>query len=196
MSVQPIKSPRRVRASDWCIIRMSGARTLAVADSLADAGLEVWTPRRIDRRRLPRGKKGHKEVEVALMPTFAFARATHLRELQAIRADPKTPHPAFSIFKHLNSFPAIGDREINTLRSAEQKARSKKDRHTFAPGTRVQVPEGAFTGLSGQVVDGGRGKFTLVCFGGSFEVQIATFLLRTDEVQDAAHSGSATGLAA
>lgn len=196
MSVQPIKSPRRARASDWCILRMSGPRTLAVADSLAEAGLEVWTPRRIDRRRLPRGKKGHREVEVALMPTFAFARVAHLADLQAIRADPKSPHPAFSIFKHLNGFPSVADREINALRAEEQRARVKKDRHTFAPGTRVQVPEGAFAGLSGQVVESGNGKFTLVCYGGAFEVQIATFLLRTEEVHEAPQSSPLKGMAA
>lgn len=186
MSDQPITMGTRARASDWCILRTSGPRTLGLAASLASAGFEVWTPRRVERRRLPRGRKGHKEVEAAIMPTFVFARASQLTELQAIRADPSNPHPAFSLFKHLGRIPLIAEREVAALRAEEEKARLavlKRQRHTFAPGTRVHVPEGSFAGLSGDVVDGGNGKFALVCFGGSFQVQIATFLLRTDEVQ-------------
>lgn len=199
MSSQSINPWRRARASDWCILRTSAPRTLTLAASLAAAGIEVWTPKRIDRRRLPRGSKGHKEVEAAIMPTFVFARATELARLQAIRADPISPHPAFSIFHHLDRIPFIAEREVAALRAEEERAQRaalKRQRHTFAPGTRVQVPDGAFAGLGGQVVDGGNGKFALVCFGGAFEVQIATFLLRTDEVQGAPTLSPLKGVAA
>lgn len=121
------------------------------------------------------------------MPTFVFARATELATLQVIRADPMSSHPAFSIFRHLDRIPFIAEQEVAALRAEEERAQRaalKRHRHTFAPGARVQVPDGAFAGLSGQVIDGGDGRSALVCFGGAFEVKVATFLLRTEEVQD------------
>ena len=48
------------------------------------------------------------------------------------------------------------------------------------PSACVHVREGSFTGLTG-VVKGGDGKFALICFGGSLQVKIATFLLRAEE---------------
>ena len=37
----------------WCILRTSGAKTLALADSLAAAKYEVWTPRQAKTRHRP-----------------------------------------------------------------------------------------------------------------------------------------------
>ena len=48
----------------------------------------------------------------------------------------------------------------------------------FAVDQGAHFPEGSFKGLI-DVVEGGDGKFALICFGGSLQVKIATFLLRT-----------------
>ena len=175
---------RRMRANDWCILRTSPGRTLGLAKSLADAGLEVWTPSSTYSRRKPRSKATI-EIEAPIMPTFVFARAALLPELMRIRALTVSPHPPFSIFRHVGGVPLLADREIVNLRLVEelaQRARLKKShRHVFPTGQRVHVDDGSFVGLEG-VVKGGDGKFALVCFGGSMEFTIATFLFRTDDI--------------
>ena len=176
----------------WCILRTSGPRTLPLAQSLAAAGLDVWTPAQVIKVRRPRSKITRERTN-PIMPTFVFARAKHLGELQRLRNLPISPHPGFSIFRHAGTVPIIGDREIGSLRALEaaeaakhqagldreQRKGLKKQRHVFPIGERVQVPESSFTGLTG-VVQGGDGKFALICFGGSVQLKIATFLLRSE----------------
>lgn len=164
----------------WCILRTSGARTLPLAKSLGDEGFEVWTPIEVQSRRLPRSKI-KVERDAPIMPTFVFVRATRLRDIFRILSLPRSPHPSFSIFRHMGRIPIIADHEIESLRSEEKRAAPKARRRVFAAGERVRVPEGSFGGMSGAVVEG-NGKFTIVCFGRK-EVKIATWLLRTDLVQ-------------
>ncbi|WP_242140853.1 hypothetical protein [Sphingomonas sp. TREG-RG-20F-R18-01] len=187
---------RRPRASDWCILRTSPGRTLQLAASLVAAGLDVWSPAQTYDRRKPRSK-ATVEITAAIMPTFVFARAGLLPELMRIHALPVSPHPPFSIFRHLGGTVLLFDREIANLREAEelrQRARLKvKDlrqraelrrshRHVFPTGQKVNLQEGSFVGLEG-VVQGGDGKFALVCFGGAQAFKIATFLLRTEDIE-------------
>jgi transcription antitermination factor NusG len=185
---------RSARASDWCILRTSPGRTLALAKSLSAAGLDVWTPTQTHDRRRPRSKETV-EIEAPIMPTFVFARASLVPELMRLRSLEVSPHPGFSIFQHMGRTPLIADREIANLRVVEEiavRARLKKShRYVFPAGQKVSVAEGNFVGLEG-VVEGGDGKFALVCFGGAMQFKIATFLLRTDEVQaGTAHMGIA-----
>jgi transcription antitermination factor NusG len=176
---------RRARASDWCILRTSPGRTLALAKSLFEAGLDVWTPKQTHDRRRPRSTKTV-QIEAPIMPTFVFARAILLPELMRLRSLEASPHPGFSIFQHMGRTPLIADREITNLRVVEEiaiRARLKKsERYVFPAGQKVSVAQGNFVGLEG-VVEGGDGNFALVCFGGAMQFKIATFLLRTDEVQ-------------
>lgn len=179
----------------WCILRTAGPRTLLLADSLAAAGLDVWTPAQVIKVRRPRSKITRERVS-PIMPTFVFARAKHLGELQRLRNLPISPHPGFSIFSHAGTVPIIGDREIASLRALEaaeaakrqagldreQRKGLKKQRYVFPIGDRVHVQEGSFTGLTG-IVQGGDGRFALICFGGALQVKIATFLLRGDACQ-------------
>ncbi|MET3826551.1 transcription antitermination factor NusG [Sphingomonas sp. PvP055] len=180
------KAARRREDTDWCILRTSGGRTLNLARSLAEAGFDVWTPQETLSRRVPR-KKTVVDREVAILPTFVFARAVHIPELAAALALPVNPHPSFSIFRYLGDIPLLADREIKNLRDVEDAARLrelKKTRNVVPVGTTVTMTEGAFAGLSG-VVKKSDGKFALVAFGGAFEVNIASFLIRTDGVQQA-----------
>jgi hypothetical protein len=191
------KAARRRDDTDWCILRTSGGRTLNLARSLAEAGFDVWTPQETLSRRVPR-KKTVVDREVAILPTFVFARALHIPELAAALALPVNPHPSFSIFRYLGDIPLLADREMKSLRDVEDAARLrelKKTRNVVPVGTTVTMTEGAFAGLSG-VVKKSDGRFALVAFGGAFEVNIASFLIRTDGVQQTSPSSGTAALAA
>jgi transcription antitermination factor NusG len=179
--------PARARAHDWCILRTSPGRTLSLAKSLVEAKLDVWTPMQVQSRRRPRSKDTV-EIEAPIMPTFVFARSSLLPELLRIEALPISPHPPFSIYRYLGGIVELFDREITNLRAVEelaQRARLKKShRYVFPAGQKVNVSEGNFTGLEG-VVQGGDGKYALVCFGGSVQFKIATFLLRSEDIEAA-----------
>jgi hypothetical protein len=112
----------------WCILRTSGGRTLALADSLMAAGIEAWTPRRTLRRekpgrcRLIDGSKPVVEIEAPILPTIVFVPAGAMAALATIAADPASPHPPFSLFRHGDRYPLIGVAELRGLRQAEQEA--------------------------------------------------------------------------
>jgi transcription antitermination factor NusG len=182
------------KAADWCILRTSGGRTLALAKSLGDAGFDVWTPAQTMRRRRPRSKVTV-EIELPIMPTFVFVRADRLHDLAQVLNLPMSPHPQFSIFRYLGKYPCIAEHEVAGMRKEEARyrvAQLKTKRHVFPKGDTVRVTDGPAAGMSGVVQDGD-GKFAVVAFGGRFRLKIATFLLRTDEV----HSPVAlTGIAA
>lgn len=167
------------RADAWCILRTSGGRTLPLARSLQAAGIEAWTPIDIQRRRKPRGSKGHYERETAITPTFVFVRAGELDDIRSILRDPARDHPPFSIFQFHGRIPLIAESEIGSLRAAEDRARLRRlrsERKVIAAGTHVRLTKGGFAGMSG-VVEEGNGKFAVVAFGGTWRVKIATFLL-------------------
>ena len=162
---------------NWCILRMSGARTLPVMRSLIAAGIEAWTPVETVKVRRSRGKTGREEREGAMLPTFVFAAAEHLPALAAAIRDPRSPHPAFSIFRHLGRVPLVSDRGIEALRMAERRAVPKHKQHAFRSGDSVRMPDGPFGGMSGTVTKGD-GRRTFVQLGGWFgEVEIETFQL-------------------
>jgi hypothetical protein len=112
----------------WCILRTSGSRTLALADSLTKAGFEAWSPRKT----LRRAKAGVKwradgtrpmvELDAAILPTFVFARARDLQTLARVACADITPHPAFSIFRHGGRYPEIADSSVRGLQDAERDA--------------------------------------------------------------------------
>jgi hypothetical protein len=179
----------------WCNLRTAGPRTHILADSLAAAGLDVCAPAQVIEVRRPRSKITRERVS-PIMPTLLFARASHLGELRRLRNRPISPRPGFSAFRHAGMVPSIADREIASLRALEaaeaekrqagldreQRKRLKKQRHVSPIGERAHVPEGSFTGLT-DVVQGGDGKFALICFGGTLQVKMATFLLRADPAE-------------
>lgn len=177
----------------WLILCTSAARTLPLARSLAEAGFTAWAPKETQKRRVGRGKTV--ETETAIMPGIVFARADHLNDLLAIRASPLAQHPSFSLFRHAGRIPLIKDGSLADLRKAEERAATKtrrSRRYIYPRGTRVRMDEPAFVGLVG-IVEQATGKAAVVSFGGSFRITIASWLLRTDGVQDAqvAPTGSA-----
>lgn len=171
--------------TNWCILRTTGAKTLALANSLAAAGMEVWTPRMVQRRRMPRSNVT-REREMAIAPTFVFVRADHLAELIAVRALPVNPHPAFSLFVYAGRIPLIADADVSGFRAEEERAALKARRETrraLVLGQRVKLTDGAYAGLSG-IVERDNGEFALVAFAGGMTMKIATWLLSNDVVND------------
>lgn len=178
----------------WCILRMSGPRTLMVATSLAAAGIDAWTPTTTRLIRIPRSK-AKRERDFPIMPTFVFVRASHLPELRRCLAMPSNPHPAFSVFRHAGRIPLIANRDIANLQAVEnlgieqrRQARQREldaarraTRHHVPIGSAVTVQEGGFEGLTG-IVEESDGRFALVCFGGRLRVKVASFLLDGDAV--------------
>lgn len=166
-------------ANRWIILRMAGPRTLAVVESLNKASFDVWTPVGTSTRR-HRSKRLIGTLEpknVPVMPTYAFARATHLHELIAAAKNPMSNHPDFSVFRWGARIPLIADRHLNALRVAEQRERKGKAARTFAAGDLVRVVDGPAAGMSG-VVERAKGKFALVVFPGcQLPIDISTFLL-------------------
>lgn len=118
----------RMAQLGWCILRTSGGRTLALAASLNAAGLEAWTPVRTFKRqkqgsrlRLD-GRRITVEIDAPILPTFVFARAAHLLDLEAAASDPTNEHPPFSVFHHAGRIPLVADREVAGLQEAERAA--------------------------------------------------------------------------
>lgn len=175
----------------WCILRTAGPRTLVLARSLGEAGLDVWTPTEVIKRRRSRSR-AIVECSVPMMPTFVFANALHLAELMMIRSTPGEVHPPFSLFRGAYGFPIIADASLGALRGAEDRARaraarakSKREITEFAVGARVRVArtDVAWTGKIG-IVEGTKGKDVAVCFDGRQTVKIASWMLESDVIQE------------
>lgn len=162
----------------WCILRTTGGRTIQLARSLNEAGIEAWTPVHTINRRRPRSKITV-EQEQPIAPTFVFAKACHLRELARVRVLPVSPHPPFSVFSHGGRVPLIADVEITGLHAAEDFAMRKvmkTKRRPFAIGQAVAMVSGSFAGMTG-VIEESHGRFAVVSFGGNMRVKIDSWLL-------------------
>ncbi|UAK23655.1 transcription termination/antitermination protein NusG [Sphingomonas nostoxanthinifaciens] len=180
----------------WCILRTSAARTLPLAESLAAAGFEVWTPRETQRRRIHRARKAEEDCTVAIAPSFVFAKAESVPDLVTIIAAPFSQHPRFSLFRYAGRVPLIAAADLNELRRAEERAAHKQkrsQRYIYPRGAHVRVEHQAFGGLIGivQDCDGKHARVALTLFGKPFEMKIATWLLRTDDVTKREPSGIA-----
>lgn len=174
--------------SDWCILRTSGRGTLRLAESLTRDGIEAWTPSALIERRRPRSR-AKSEKPVPIMPSYVFASARHLERIMLLAERPGS-HDAFSLFHYFGGIALCADKDLEPLRSAEKRALPKSRQRGFRPGQTVRVPEGSFGGMSG-IVERSDGGYTMVCFGGSIRVKIATFLLRSAIVQDGQPQGIA-----
>ncbi len=168
----------------WCILRTTGARTLPLARSLAESGIETWTPTQTMSRRRSRSN-ARIERDVPIAPTFVFARARHLPELATIHALPISRHPGFSIFRYAGRVPLIPDTAIGGLRAAEDRAKAgirkaKATRGTFAVGQEVRIPNGPFAGMTGVIEEDG--KYALVLFGRK-TLKIGSWLLEGNDVR-------------
>jgi hypothetical protein len=175
-------------ASLWCVLRTSGRSTMRLADSLAAIGIEAWTPREVASVR--RGFRARKRVDVdqAMLPSFVFADARWVDVLAMIAVDPVSPHPAFSLFRHLDRYPLVNNAGLGPLRRLEQSRRTQRalraKANLHAKGDRVKLTEGSFAGMHGVVEQAG-GGFAMVAFPGwNMPIKIASFHLVSDVQHD------------
>lgn len=167
----------------WIILRTRGAYTLSLCQSLAWASIEAWSPAEtiINRNGESRSRRKRR---IPVMPSFVFARAEHKAELQAIKEALTSPHPEFW-FMHRRSggIAEIDDCELDPLRVVEQSAKPREEVRQWKNGERVRYPAAGFEGLVG-VVEGRKGKLTLVCFAGlPAQAQIEPSRLLADNEQ-------------
>ena len=125
----------------WCILRTRGGSTLKLASSLADSGVEAWTPTATITKRKGRARD-RVDAPMPILPTFVFVKSVYVAELQRICALVMSPHPAFSIFRYLNRIPVLSDRDISSLKdggssdhgSPKATEEGRPDRHACSPG--------------------------------------------------------------
>lgn len=139
------------RAGDWCILRTSASKTLSLAASLNDAGLEAWTPARTVKRPAPGNRRRYVigqrrvmvEVTLPILPGFVFARLDDLDDLYRASILPFGPHPGFTILSVAGRVPGIGEQQIKGLRSAEADAiaaiSAERDAETRDEARRARV---------------------------------------------------------
>lgn len=185
---------RDVEAGSWCVLRTSGPSTLRLAASLQAAGLTAWTPTEHIRRRVPRKKEVEHRI-VSAAPTYVFVRAHEIDDLRRIERADITPHPRFSIFRHIGAPVFIRHRELHALRQKQQasyvsmlpatgRSPSKPRGAAYDVGEEVKIHQGAFAGLTGYVEssDGLVTLLTVTLFGRSAGVKVGTLQFRSRNV--------------
>lgn len=158
---------RGIESEDWGILRTAGGGTLALANSLSEAGFRVWTPQEVRRRRVGR-ERIVKETTHPITPGIVFAAHEHLPDLSILSRKPALSYqrwnaetkrmerkgcPTFSVFRHGGRYPRIADRSLDPLRQAEQRAQPRDLAVSFSRGDDVRIPSAAFGGLSCKVTD-------------------------------------------
>jgi hypothetical protein len=156
----------------WCILRMSGGATLSVVKSLTESGFRVWTPVVAE---LKRAGPHRKEVRrpAPLVPSIVFAQADRLHDLVVLSQAPALTHrrfnretgrmemrgcPYFSVFRDQGHYPLIPDGQLEALRRAEWRGRSREAEHNFQPNDRVRCEQTSYAGMVGLVRRVNRGK--------------------------------------
>lgn len=154
-----------VTAKKWCILRTKGSNTLRLASSLILEGIPAWTPVEVQLRK-KHSDRPAAEVMVCVMPTYVFAAAERLTDLFRMGASPVAITPSFSVLRHHDRVPLVADRDLTALRAIERKAAAKHQPVRFDKDDSVRATDGPFQGLTGQVIEDTKGKFTLVAFPG------------------------------
>lgn len=178
----------------WCILRMAGPSTMRLVGSLQDAGLAVWTPTEHIKRRVPRGKVSEHRI-VPLAPTYAFARACHLPDLQRLTRLEVSPHPRFSIFHYYGETVFVRHHHLHPLRERQQDSfvasLPKSGRYfkrgrgePFVAGDEVTFSSGPMAGIRCfvQTSDDRVTTLNLRLFGRTSEMQVDTLQLRSPNV--------------
>lgn len=156
--------------SDWCILQMTGQRTLRLVQSLGIAGIDAWTPVAMERKRRPRSKK-FRDEPVALLPGFVFVEVGSLVDLLTIIHEPVSDHPPFSILQRHGEALTATDASLDPLREYEarmqdqwqahldaiqreaKQKRKKTAARAYVLGQRVRIESEAFSGLVGKIVE-------------------------------------------
>lgn len=170
-------------ARDWCILRCAPRHTLRLAETIAKAGIEAWAPSEVSRPRVP-GRRARITLRDPILPRFVFADAARLLDLLALSHKPLAGFSLLSDGNH--RYAVCADRALTPLRDEEAK-RERKRLHNLQKqakgkplrlGQRVEMPKGAWEGLSG-IVDRSDASKTRIDLG-KFYVEVSTWLLAND----------------
>lgn len=154
----------------WIILRTASRSTMKLAESLEEAGYEVWTPIEAV---LLRARRSHPQEErsEALMPSYVFARDDRLADLIALSRSPSLSyrvwdsekrrmvvrgHPVFRLMPGpdiFSPFARVSDSQLKPLRRIADRRRPKAAVQELANGDRIRMNEGCYAGLFGTIID-------------------------------------------
>lgn len=140
----------------WLILRTRSRDTLALVKDLLAAGFDAWAPKRTFAKQ---GKGEMLTLTAPLLPSFAFARASHIHALLVLADEPVKPCPDFSVFHYNDRIPVVRDDELHRMRQIEandlkrlEAARKPRRREIkFFPGDTIRLAIGAWAGKVGTV---------------------------------------------
>jgi hypothetical protein len=146
----------------WCILCMASADTLKVVEALTRQGLGVWTPVEWEVARMPITRARY-DKPTPIIPGYAFGDAGHLDALVRFAGLRLRDMPRFRFLESetcIGHTPLITDCTLQALREEEERRcavferAKRRDHKPEKPdlGAEVKMPEGAFSGLSGDVV--------------------------------------------
>ena len=182
---------------DWIVLRTQPRKTLLLARSLAEEGYEVWTPIDTKMVDVPRSSARH-PAQLPLLPTYVFARSTHLLAMVALAAMEDKPrrgagcrlpaHPDFSVMigaGHVTFVPAQSLAGFQQrLQTIEDCRAGRQPRHHASKarpkGEAVKISTGAATGLTGHVRWSNHNA-TVIEMPNGIRLHLETFLLPEDE---------------
>lgn len=180
--------------TSWIILRTAGHTTLRLAASLAEAGFETWTP--VETVTL-RARRGHKREEVPspLMPGYAFAQAERKMELLALSHSPALiyqiwdssqrrmvtkGYPHFTLFRPLGGHDEVPEAQLANLRRLDGLRRPKGPLRQWEQGDRIRLTDGAYAGLSGEVLRWFGEQTTIAIDGWALQPTVSTRLLHPE----------------
>lgn len=164
------------RSRDWFVLRTAPANTLRLAQSLAWANIEAWSPAEtlVERRGESRTRR---QKRIPVIASFVFVRTKHLMDVLAIREAPSNPHPDFRFMRHMGEMSFLPDSHLDPLRVAEQKGKPIEQARRWKAGDKVRYPASGFEGLTG-TVERSKGKSVWVSFPRmAWPVETSAFLL-------------------
>ena len=131
--------------SFWYAVQTKPRGEGFLSDALQRAGLETYCPR-IRQRRVYSGKKQLKEVP--LFPGYLFVRFLFSRDYPRIRWTPGLVR----VITSGGSPVQVGEEMMAEIRKIERLGtRARLGARSLAPGSRVRVVKGPFTGFEGSV---------------------------------------------
>lgn len=182
----------------WLILRTANCKTLELAASLTEAGFEAWSPVETVQRRARKGNKPE-AVQLALTPSYVFARASHLHALIDLSRNPALNyrvwdtearrmvtrgHPYFRLFRHLGEIATIPGGHLNALRSLERKRAPKPVAKAMKVGARVRLSESGFEGLWATVQSSRKNYTRVLVDGWIVPVDFPTWTLQQGSCND------------
>jgi hypothetical protein len=135
---------------NWVVIRCAGQSTITQTEDLKLQGIDAWTPVYNQRKRLPRTKQTIM-VRVACLPSYVFADASKISQLEAMKQGGKLKGQLMKC--GLGLLVRVKDFQLESLKMASQPCQSDEVK-TPKPAMKshLKLTEGPFQGMMAQVV--------------------------------------------